>query len=229
MQLHRSRVVSRMLVSLLATVSAALPCRALHSRHHIAVRAWSTSGNAVLLHERVDGPEGGGSSAFWILDTDGGVSSTWELSSDFSPGDGSTPQTVSVGECRRCAAEMKGELDRRGFGMAVKVDPAGCATEERGTVVSGLPHRRTHKDSPWRVTADSAGLLTVTTSKDTVVLQGAVARPGSDCSLSVGPEGRMFLVFARNEDQTCLLGAWRCDDGDIGSARLLDLDEGCGR
>lgn len=212
---------SRMLAIVLIAAGI-LPCKALHSRCRISVAAWSTSGLSVLLHERVDGPEGGGSSTYWILDETGEQSSRWQVSSDFSPGNGSTPERISEKECRRCVEEMRRELEKRELGIMVDVNPAGCEKDRRGEVVRLLPHRPDHRDSPWRVAAGPCRQLLIRTARDTAVLPGVMAEPEVAYGVSVGPGGRMVVVIGRGERGTVLVGAWRCRGGDVTRARPIE-------
>jgi hypothetical protein len=77
--------------------------------------AWNPSGIAAIVHERSYGPEGGGSDGYRILDFNGGKNEIYIFSSDFSPGDGSTPQSISKGECGDAAVKANNLLGNLGF------------------------------------------------------------------------------------------------------------------
>lgn len=61
---------------------------------------WNPAADALLMQKYSYGPEGGGSLAYIIIDVKKNKSSTFVVSSDFSPGDGSRPQRVSISECK---------------------------------------------------------------------------------------------------------------------------------
>lgn len=104
--------------------------------------AWSDAGDAALVERRTIGPEGGGALAYVIVRLDGGVTA-WvveTVSSDLSPGDGSTPQRVSVVACETAADHLRLGLD--GFG-GVDVDGKACAGDRGGVVrVAGRVAKR---------------------------------------------------------------------------------------
>lgn len=201
-------------------LTLAIPSTAMRTRHTVNPVAWSQGGQAVLLNVDAHGPEGGGSQAYWIMDDRGNESEVWTISSDFSPGDGSRPQVVSVGACKQCATEMKRALDSLGFGVMVKVDASACGTAGR-EVVATLPHRPDHPDAPWRIEADSGGRLLVRTKTGTFELPGVKAEPGAEYNLRVGPKARMVILIERGDNESSIAGVWRCPDGDLSKAVLI--------
>ncbi|MBY0415406.1 MAG: hypothetical protein K2Q18_14635, partial [Bdellovibrionales bacterium] len=61
------------------------------------------------------GPEGGGASSYIIVDLEKGESVSVLLSSNFSPGDGSTPEAVSARECKNAIGRGNKTLSKLRF------------------------------------------------------------------------------------------------------------------
>ena len=93
------------------------------------------SGDGAALYEvRQDGPEGGGALTYRV-EGKGRVSPIeFQISSDFSPGDGSQPQRVSVKECEQRIAALGAELTRRKI-PGVAVHPEQCRAKDRDGLV----------------------------------------------------------------------------------------------
>jgi hypothetical protein len=125
-------VIRRWLVlgGLLASASA----MAMSIRTAILPLAWSRDGTHVLILTERAGPEGGGSRAYAILPGADGV----VVSSNFSPGNGTRPESVSVPDCRRLAGGLRERLGLFGI-EGVKVDESACANADREVVVASQP------------------------------------------------------------------------------------------
>lgn len=115
----------------------AVTARAMCSRTSFSVLAWSPAGTAVLLEQRQDGPEGGGALSYVVFDFEGNQGRTFSVSSDFSPGDGSTPQTVTAAACRQNLGAANALLKELGFAARLKADDAACGPKRRGGVTGG--------------------------------------------------------------------------------------------
>jgi hypothetical protein len=104
----------------------------------MSVRESSTSlghsrdGKWELFEDDARGPEGGGSIAYRLA---GSEPRTFEVSSDFSPGNGSRPQRVSEKDCRAHLTDLAALLTRYGFD-GVRVHPEVCGTNSRGGAVT---------------------------------------------------------------------------------------------
>jgi hypothetical protein len=128
----------------------------MHITSTVEVIAFSSDGAAALVARREDGPEGGGSLSFVLVGR--GVSGT--LTSTFSPGDGSTPETVSAAACRAVANALAAAT--ADF-VGVSVQPRACA-QDRTTVVRAAPEARRAVAAAragvsadrWKVTGDTA-------------------------------------------------------------------------
>ena len=82
--------------------------------------AWNDDGSAVVLHVSEYGPEGGGSNSYQIIDFKNETDVNYTFSSDFSPGDGSTPQSISIDMCRNRMVEANQTLEKLGFKLQFK-------------------------------------------------------------------------------------------------------------
>ena len=100
----------------------------------------STDG-AALYEVRGDGPEGGGSLAYRVQGRAPRDRVDFLVSSDFSPGGSSRPQTVSAEICRQRIAALGAELAKRKIAR-VTLHPDACSTRDRaGLVVVEKPPR----------------------------------------------------------------------------------------
>jgi hypothetical protein len=99
------------------------------------VLAFSSDGESVLIEERGHGPEGGGSLAYLLLSGTAPSTQRFVVSSDMSPGDGSTPESVSMAALQKTLRELADALKRKKLG-GVKV---GAAARERGGLVTVEP------------------------------------------------------------------------------------------
>jgi hypothetical protein len=84
--------------------------------------AWSGDGGSALVRILEQGPEGGGALSYLVVNAAG--SRRYVLSSDLSPGDGSTPQSISEKACRATAKELATRLASFD-GVAVRADRCG--------------------------------------------------------------------------------------------------------
>jgi len=117
------------LIILLALASLAMSIRTFSS-----VVAWSSDGDAFLVQSDAQGPEGGGSHAYYLITTKPAAITKALLSSDFSPGGSSHPQTVSARACREAATRLQTALGDRFPGVTVR--PGKCDGKERTAVVA---------------------------------------------------------------------------------------------
>jgi hypothetical protein len=94
------------------------------------------SPDGVTLYEvRADGPEGGGSLTYRVQGKGPRSAIAFLVSSDFSPGDGSQPQTVSAEACRQRVTALGAEIAKRKI-PGVTVHPDACAAADRNGVVT---------------------------------------------------------------------------------------------
>jgi len=93
-------------------------------------------GGAALYEIREWGPEGGGALSFRIeLSTKRSRAPlTFMVSSDFSPGNGSQPQTISPATCAERLAALGAAVTKHRI-PGVTVHPERCKNEEREGVV----------------------------------------------------------------------------------------------
>jgi hypothetical protein len=94
----------------------------------------STDG-AALYEVRRDGPEGGGSLTYRVQGRSPRDRVDFLVSSDFSPGGPSQPQTVAPEICRQRIAALGAELAKRKI-PRVTLHPEACASGDRAGVVS---------------------------------------------------------------------------------------------
>jgi hypothetical protein len=134
-------------------VLLALASLGMSIQHASSVVAWSSDGDAFLVQADAHGPEGGGSLAYYLITTKPAALTKALLSSDFSPGDGSRPQTISAGACREAAKGLQSALGARFPGVTVRSDK--CDGKQRSSVVA-------------IVKALSSGKLKVETDESTV-------------------------------------------------------------
>ena len=98
-------------------------------------RLLARSGDGAGLYEvREHGPEGGGALTYRIEGKGRTGAVDFLVSSDFSPGDGSQPQRVSVKECEQRIAALGAELARRKI-PGVAVHPEQCRAKDRDGLV----------------------------------------------------------------------------------------------
>lgn len=92
----------------------------------------SADGKSELFEDVSRGPEGGGAVTFRVT---GGDEHKFLISSDFSPGDGSTPQTVAEKVCRERLGPLAALLKTRGF-QGVALHPEVCGKKARSGAVT---------------------------------------------------------------------------------------------
>jgi len=80
------------------------------------------------------GPEGGGSLAYRVQGKTSADRADFLLSSDFSPGGSSRPQTVSREICEQRLGALSAELAKRRF-SGVTVHPEACRAKQRSGLV----------------------------------------------------------------------------------------------
>lgn len=122
----RTRVLTALLV-----VALGGSLHAMGIRTETRVLGWSKDGQTVVLDEGASGPEGGGSNSLVVVTTGVPHVTRFMLSSDFSPGNGSRPERVSVAACTSAARQLATRL--KGV-PGLRVQPARCKGD-RGLIV----------------------------------------------------------------------------------------------
>jgi len=126
---HLRRIQSAILAFFL--LGLAWPALAMHVWSQSLPQAWSRDGRGLLIAQIAHGPEGGGSVAMLVVDTATAGVRRFALSNDFSPGDGSTPERVSLADCQARAKELASLL--KDF-PGVRVDGEQCRGDRHGVV-----------------------------------------------------------------------------------------------
>lgn len=96
--------------------------------------AWSVDGSKLLAVEIQDGPEGGGSLTYIVVSASAPHYLRFDVSSDFSPGGGGTPQKISSKDCRAAMGRLAKLVTRRQF-PGLKLDVGRCARKDRVELV----------------------------------------------------------------------------------------------
>ena len=174
------------------------PARAMRIRSSVTLLAWSGDGESLLLLKQEHGPEGGGSSTYLVVGTRPPRAVSATVSSDFSPGDGSTPEQVPVKACEQGLRQVERALRKLGIkGVAVQVKR--CASKGRTGLVT--PKTATPRDA-----------LAVTSGKIVAVglKQGkvAVSGPGGTEAL-LSPSKKVVLVLKEMDGDRVLEGIYR--------------------
>jgi hypothetical protein len=106
-----ARILAGILLFGLALTPAA--ARALCVDTVYSVLAFSPDGDSVLLEERAHGPEGGGSLAYLLLSATAPTATRFSVSSNFSPGDGSEPESVSTAQLQKTLRALAEAVKRK--------------------------------------------------------------------------------------------------------------------
>jgi len=189
---------ARIIVVILALCLLPGPARAMRIRSSVTLLAWSTDGESLLLLQEEHGPEGGGSSTYLVVGTRPPRAVSATVSSDFSPGDGSTPERVPVKACEQGLRQVERALRKLGIkGVAVHVKR--CAGKDRAGLV-------TPKTAPPR------NVLAVSKGKTVAVglKQGRVAVSGPDgVEARLSPGAKVVLVLKDMNGDRMLQGVYR--------------------
>lgn len=116
---------------------------AMHTTVQTNIVAVSTDGRSVLVASRAHGPEGGGSYSVSLYSADQPNELGFVFSSDFSPGDGSTPESISAAACGAALAKLGKALAAKKF-RGVKV-ATSCAQRSGLVTVDDAERARTAK------------------------------------------------------------------------------------
>lgn len=216
----------------LALVGLGAPAAsAMSIRYHEAVLAWSADGRALLLHHDADGPEGGGSTGYSVigLDAQGKLTVIQALvSSDFSPGGSSRPQTVTAKACEAALGALGGALRKHGFkGVAVRA--AGCSAKNRSGLVT-VDETESQRASSSELGEGQRlvrGQLEIRL-EGTDVRVGRVrstsvkGKPGADrISAALSPSGKLLVVFRATEHSTVVEGVYASPNGEPAGFRKI--------
>lgn len=96
--------------------------------------AWSVDGSKLLAVEVQDGPEGGGSLTYIVVSSSAPHYLRFDVSSDFSPGGGGTPQTITSKACKAAMSKLGKLVTRRQF-PGLKLEVGRCARKGRVDLV----------------------------------------------------------------------------------------------
>ena len=97
--------------------------------------ARSPDGAHALYELRGHGPEGGGSLGYRLEGRRRDDTADYAVSSTFSPGDGSRPQTIAIDVCVERVDALGAALVKRGF-RGVTTHAEGCRTKARDGLVT---------------------------------------------------------------------------------------------
>ncbi len=97
----------------------------MHIRISEKLLAWSKDGQSALVEHGGGGPEGGHGYALRVVSAVRGVNTRYLISSTYSPGDGSEPQSVSAKVCRSRLTHLQADLKSAGF-EGITVDLKAC-------------------------------------------------------------------------------------------------------
>ena len=131
------RACSSAWVAVLAALIAGGPAFAMSIRESRTKLARSADG-ATLYEVRADGPEGGGALTYRVQGKAARDRVDFVVSSDFSPGGDSQPQTVSPDTCRQRLTALGAQLARRKI-AGVTIHPEGCSAKDRTGLVTAKP------------------------------------------------------------------------------------------
>jgi hypothetical protein len=128
-----ARMAKRAMFLLVAAPAAALAMSIRTTRTPLA----HAPDGATLFEVREMGPEGGGALTYRVEgNKTAGVD--FLVSSDFSPGGPTRPQTVPAETCRQRLAALEAELAKHRF-AGVTVRPDGCRAKSRTGLVTVKP------------------------------------------------------------------------------------------
>ncbi len=169
--------------------------------------AWSVDGSKLLAVEIQDGPEGGGSLTYLVVSASAPHYLRFDVSSDFSPGGGGTPQKITSKACRSALSKLARLVTRRQF-PGVELAVGRCARKDRVDLVRVADKQR----AAFEATAfNGTGTLTLgdltlkltlnaaTLGQATVTLGSWPMKPPADVTVEeleawLEPGRRMLLV-----------------------------------
>lgn len=206
---------------------------AMSIRTNVSLLAFSRSGESFLLQVSKDGPEGGGSLGYALYDVRRRTVAVFTISSDFSPGDGSTPQRIHAGSCQAAAGKLRRLLAQKKY-PGVSVRPGRCAGKRRWNVVEvSARTRRLLQASAFSHEKGTGGLvkgpLVVGTHRKKLGLWTRKAAPGSSTSGLSGaflaPWGKavVTLLSSPSGHDTRLGPVWRSPAGKPGEFKRVLL------
>jgi hypothetical protein len=127
----------------------AATANAMHVMHDFIPVAYSPDGAHLLVRAVAHGPEGGGSEAFEIWGPMPPNRVRFEVSSDFSPGGGTHPQTISVGVCAQHLRELDMALKARGF-TDIEMLPNACTKRSGAYLKTSQALETQVHDAVWQ-------------------------------------------------------------------------------
>jgi len=187
----------------------------MHMRSVVHPVAVSADGRSLLLSQSDRGPEGGGASSLILLSLEAPQRTTFLLSRDLSPGDGSTPQTVSAAQCASELEKLKAALAAKGFvGVTVA---STCAS--RSGLVTVSPAERARAQATrftkrgtglalggWQLEGGSGALKL---SGPGGVTELALTYPIREELAALGtPDMRLLVLLDGSFDHTWMIGIW---------------------
>jgi len=96
---------------------------------------FSVKGDNFLIKEKKFGPEGGGSTAFIIINAKKKEYTRFLISNNFGTGNGRIPQKVPQNTCRTVLKTLHTSLVEYGF-TGIEINPETCSTAERKKCLS---------------------------------------------------------------------------------------------
>ena len=127
--------VSVCICVLAALLAAAQSASAMGIRYDRTRLVRSPDGASALYEVRGWGPEGGGSLTYRLESKGPGKPADFLVSSTFSPGGPSKPETVAPAACEQRLAALAEETAKRGI-LGVKIHPERCRAAERVKLVT---------------------------------------------------------------------------------------------
>ena len=222
---------------IIMVLSCAWPAatHAMRIRTDVTLVALADGGESFLVLVSESGPEGGGSSTYKIYDARRGTSASFAVSSDFSPGDGSTPERIPAASCKAAAARLKALLAKKKI-SGVAVQPDRCARKGRiGLVGASAAARKRVQAAAFAHKKGVPGLtrggLVVGKASKQLGLWPCTAAPAAVTSDGVSyaylsPHGKVVVVLAGGLHDTRLGPVWYSSSGEGGTHKKVAFAAG---
>jgi hypothetical protein len=157
--------------TILVCLFVTCPSLALHIRQYDRIVAWSDDSASALISVDRSGPEGGGSIGFRLISPKRNIDTEFILSSNFSPGNGSSPQTIPAASCKSSVKALSKLLTKCAF-KGIKVNPGSCQHDRAATLLISEECNRHLYDRSRCVRLDSGratiGEIKIVSTGDTI-------------------------------------------------------------
>ena len=181
----------------------------------VSLLVFSKNGKSALFSLNGHGPEGGSSYSLLLMGGSPFTSVKYDISNTLSPGDGSTPEHISIAQCNAELGKLKSAIEKKGFEGITFGSLSGIFGRRSALIVSDEQRNAAQgyalkEVSPGSFKTGDLSIIfigkTLTVSKNNYTLFSTAVEDSIDekyeKTIFVGPNNHLLIIICRTSYQS---------------------------